>query len=82
MELRYSAAGGKEDGVYIFTDFNYIEPCHIFKLLGKWLKVSFNESNVHLFQEISHILQGRPRFFISYTDLSNQTISIIAFDSM
>jgi hypothetical protein len=60
MELLYSAAGGKEDGIYIFTDFNFLEPSHIFKLLGKWLTVTINEINVRLFQEISHILQGRP----------------------
>ena len=66
MELLYSAAGGKEDGIYVFTDFNFLEPSHIFKLLGKWLTVTINESNVRLFQEISQILQGRPRFFISF----------------
>lgn len=66
MELLYSAAGGKEDGIYIFTDFNFLEPSHIFKLLGKWLSVTINERNVGLFQEISQTLQGRPRFFISF----------------
>jgi hypothetical protein len=66
MELLYSAAGGKEDGIYIFTDFNFLKPSHIFKLLGKWLTVTINKETVPLFQEISQILQGRPRFFISF----------------
>jgi len=66
MELLYSAAGGKEDGIYIFTDFNFLEPSHIFQLLGKWLTVTINDINVRLFQEISLFLQGRPRFFISF----------------
>jgi len=64
--LLYSAAGGKEGRVYIFTDFNFLESSHIFKLLGKWLTVTINEINVCLFQEISQVLQGRPRFFISF----------------
>ena len=66
MELLYSAAGGKEAEICIFTEFNYLKPSHIFKLLGKWLSVTIDESNVRLFEEISQIFQGRPRFFISF----------------
>ncbi|KAJ3268318.1 hypothetical protein HDV01_003119 [Terramyces sp. JEL0728] len=65
MELIYSAAGAKPEEIYIFTDFNFLEPSHIFKLLSIWLKVNMTEY-VALFQEISTLLQGRPRFFTSF----------------
>lgn len=65
MELIYSAAGSKPEGIYIFTDFTFLEPSHIFKLLPKWLKVDATEY-VDVFQEISNVLQGRPRFLISF----------------
>ena len=65
MDLIYSAAGLKPEEIYIFTDFNFLEPTHIFKLLCKWLKVEVSK-NVALFEEISNVLQGRPRFFTSF----------------
>jgi hypothetical protein len=78
MELLYSAAGIKDDSVYIFTHFNYLEPKHIFALMCTWLKPAELRSGlVILYEEIAHFLQGRPRFFISFlhrlihsTDLS------------
>ena len=57
MDLIYSAAGLKPEEIYIFTDFNFLEPTHIFKLLCKWLKVEVSK-NVALFEEISNVLQG------------------------
>ena len=65
MDLIYSAAGLKPEEIYIFTDFSFLEPTHIFKLLCKWLKVEVS-NNVALFEEISNVLQGRPRFFTSF----------------
>ena len=65
MDLIYSAAGLKPAEIYIFADFNFLEPTHIFKLLSKWLKVEVSK-NIDLFEEISNVLQGRPRFFTSF----------------
>ena len=65
MDLIYSAAGVKTGEIYLFTDFNFLEPTHIFKLLCKWLKVEVSK-NVALFEEISNVLQGRPRFLTSF----------------
>jgi hypothetical protein len=65
MDFIYPAAGLKPEEIYMFTDFNFLEPTHIFKLLCRWLKVEVSK-NVALFEEISNVLQGRPRFFTSF----------------
>jgi hypothetical protein len=38
MELLYSAAAAKPEEIYVFTDFNYLEPTHGFKSLSMWLE--------------------------------------------
>ncbi|KAI3659470.1 hypothetical protein MP638_004532 [Amoeboaphelidium occidentale] len=65
MDLMYSAAGIKPGNIHIFTDFNFLKPTHIFNLMSKWLKVDIAK-NLSLYEEISNILQGRPRFFMSF----------------
>lgn len=65
MELMYSAAGIKPGDIHIFTDFNFLKPTHIFNLMSKWLKVDIAK-NLSIYEEISNILQGRPRFFMSF----------------
>ena len=65
MDLIYSAAGLKPEDIYVFTDFNFLNPTHIFKLLSKWLNVDISK-DIALFREISYVLQGRPRFFTSF----------------
>ncbi|KAJ2989199.1 hypothetical protein HDV02_005127, partial [Globomyces sp. JEL0801] len=59
MELFSSAAGGKPD-VFVFTDFNYLQPTHIAKLLERWL--NFNIEDPQLLNDMCYFLQGRPRF--------------------
>jgi hypothetical protein len=66
FDLIYSSNGLQPEGIYIFTDFNFLESTHIFKLLCKWLKRVDVSKNVAHFEEISNILQGRPRFFTSF----------------
>ena len=63
MEILYSATGVKEDGIFIFTDFNYLEPENISSLLHLWLKIKLQDE---LHKKISYMLQGRPRFLISF----------------
>lgn len=60
MELFASAAGGKPDGVFVFTEFNYLQSSDIAKLLDIWL--NFKISDLGLLAEICHFLAGRPRF--------------------
>ncbi len=64
MELFSSAAGGKPDEIFVFTDFNYLQPHHIAKLLEKFL--SFPITDSRLLHEMCHFLQGRPRFISQY----------------
>jgi hypothetical protein len=66
FDLMHYSAGLKPEEIYIFTDFNFLESTHIFKLLCKWLKRVEVSKNVAHFEEISNILQGRPRFFTSF----------------
>ncbi|KAI8891956.1 hypothetical protein BC833DRAFT_612966, partial [Globomyces pollinis-pini] len=42
MELFSSAAGGKPD-VFVLTDFNYLQPTHIAKLLERWLNFDIED---------------------------------------
>ena len=63
IELLYSAAGGKEKEIYTFTDFNYLKPLDICQLLYKWLKIKLQ---IEVLEQISRMLQGRPRFFFSF----------------
>lgn len=63
MEFIRSSAGAKVEEIVVFTNFNYLRPTDVAQLLSKWL-------NTHLepffLQKASHILQGRPRFMISF----------------
>ncbi|KAK5673132.1 hypothetical protein QVD99_000590 [Batrachochytrium dendrobatidis] len=65
MDLIYSSAGLKPEDVFVFTDFNYLKPSEIFKLLSMWLRIDISK-NIDLLQEISHSLQGRPRLVTSF----------------
>ena len=63
LELFQSAAGEKSSEMLLFTGFNYLKPEYIRKLLQKWLKNSPTPAKL---EEISHTLQGRPRFLASF----------------
>lgn len=65
LELMRSAAGSKQNDIVTFSDFTYLRPEDIFKLLHKWLRVDHAEYTI-LFEEISMLLQGRPRLLISF----------------
>ena len=64
--MMYPSAGIKPEEVYVFTDFNFLESSQILKLLSLWIRVKEMSALVPLFQEISILLQGRPRFFTSF----------------
>ncbi len=64
MELFSSAAAGKPEKVFVFTDFNYLQPQHIAILLERFLAFSITDSR--LLGEICHFLQGRPRFISQF----------------
>jgi|GEM_PF-4575551 len=63
MELIHSSAGGKPNGIFVFTDFTYLKPTNIAQLLSKWLNTQLDPLFI---QQASHLLQGRPRFMISF----------------
>ena len=65
MELIHSSAGGKSDGIFVFTNFNYLTATNIAQLLSKWLKLDTHTDPIFI-ESASHILQGRPRFLISF----------------
>lgn len=63
MELIHSSAGGKPNDIFVFTDFNYLTATNVAQLLSKWLNPQLDPLFI---QQASHLLQGRPRFMISF----------------
>ena len=63
MELNRPSAGGKVEDVVVFTNFTYLKPFDLAKLLSKWLNTPLEPL---FLQNASHLLQGRPRFLISF----------------
>ncbi|KAJ8327524.1 hypothetical protein O5D80_004904 [Batrachochytrium dendrobatidis] len=53
MDLTYSAAGLKPDNILIFTDFNYLKPSDIFKLLLMCQRILTFKKSHSLFKEMT-----------------------------